>query len=210
MCEEWRHRNLGRALRPCFAKHASKELKTPAPQKRKEKASPPPPPPPRSHGSLIDFLTSSSSSDLSLCLSFFLYLERKTTNKNKKQKEKDVNPSKEEVDEGFQEASAGSTCWYQWSPSRQQHHALERCYFWVPVFFLSFFLSFFFSLVWFLIFVFCYFVDLMILLGMEVGNSDSCFFFSFLITLYNFIFCFLCYWMMDYGWLLINWIFLTV
>lgn len=141
MCEEWRHRNLGRALRPCFAKHASKELKTPAPQKRKEKASPPPPPP-RSHGSLIDFLTSSSSSDLSLCLSFFLYLERKTTNNNKKQKEKDVNPSKEEVDEGFQEASAGSTCWYQWSPSRQQHHALERCYFWVPVFFLSFFLLF--------------------------------------------------------------------
>jgi len=37
MCEEWQHRNLGRALRPCFAKHASKELRTPAPQKRKEK-----------------------------------------------------------------------------------------------------------------------------------------------------------------------------
>ena len=129
-------------------------------------------------------------SDLSLSLSFFLYLERKTTNKNKKQKEKDVNPGKEEVDEGFQEASAGSTCWYQWSPSRQQHHALERCYFWVPFFsFLSFFLLF-----PCLISNFCFFfVDLMILLGMEVGNSDSCFFFSFLITLYNFIFCFLCY-----------------
>lgn len=153
MCEEWRHRNLGRALRPCFAKQASKELKTPAPQKRKEKASPPPPPP-RSHGSLIDFLTSSSSSDLSLCLSFFLYLERKTTNKNKKQKEKDVNPSKEEVDEGFQEAAAGSTCRHQWCSTRQQHHALERCYFRVPF---SFFFSFIVFFSWFLINLFVFF-----------------------------------------------------
>ena len=52
-----------------------------------------------------------------------------------------VNPSQEEVDEGFQEAPARSTCWHQWGSSGQQHHAMECCHFWV---FLSFSLSFFF------------------------------------------------------------------
>ena len=30
----------------------------------------------------------------------------------------DVDAGKEEIDEGFQEAAARSTCWYQWGTSR--------------------------------------------------------------------------------------------
>jgi len=91
MCEEWRHRNLGRALRPCFAKHASKELKTPAPQKRKKRKGKP-------------SSSSSSSSSLSwifdrfphiifiirsLSLSVFFSLSRKESNKQEQETERE-------------------------------------------------------------------------------------------------------------------------
>jgi len=114
--------------------------------------------------------SSSSSSSISLSWIFVLWeiyshhynhqisLSRKVKeeeNRNNKKKQNDVNPSQEEVDEGFQEAAAGSTCRHQWCSPRQQHHALERCYFWVPF---SFFFSFIVFFSWFLINLFVFFI----------------------------------------------------
>ena len=48
-------------------------------------------------------------------------------------KEKDVDTSEEEIDEGLQEVAARPTRWYQRCSSRQQHHALECCYFRVNI-----------------------------------------------------------------------------
>ncbi|KAJ6360216.1 hypothetical protein OIU77_004258 [Salix suchowensis] len=58
---------------------------------------------------------------LSLSLFSFLKGKQQTRTRNR---EKDVNPSKEEVDEGFQEASAGSACWYKWGP----HKTTTSCF----------------------------------------------------------------------------------
>ena len=88
-----------------------------------------------------------------------------------------VDPIKEAADERFQAASAGSTCWYQWGPSGQQHHALECCHFWVSLHFpfpILWCLCFFFFFDFLCLFRFLWFscLGLMIPLGMEVGNSQ--------------------------------------
>ena len=139
-----------------------------------------------------------------------------------------VNPSQEEVDEGFQEAPARSTCWHQWGSSGQQHHAMECCHFWVFLSFFNWFFAFPFCLSTcfdnfnsgFLVFFLVWFVDLMILLGTEVGTFNYyCFCKSFFMVIMSIdcwwfivlIFPFLKLQLLNSWWIICGfWVFLVV